>query len=71
MPWGNPSTFHKKTYHLGLGNMTYEPVWHLQRKIVIAKKGQPQDPLCEVLTGPMRCLRPNMCFFELFGEIVK
>jgi len=67
MPWGNPSTFHNKTYQLDLGIMAYEPVLHLQRKIVTAKMGWPQDPLCEVLTEPMRCLKANLCFLKLFA----
>jgi len=37
MHWENPSTFHKQTYQLDLGIMSYEPVWHFQRKIVAAK----------------------------------
>lgn len=41
MPWGNPSTFHNKTYQLDLGIMAYEPVLHLQRKIVSAKIARP------------------------------
>lgn len=41
MPWGNPSSFHKKTYQLDLGIMAYEPVWHLQREIVAAKIERP------------------------------
>jgi len=41
MPWGNPSTFRKKTYQLDLGTMGYEPVWQLQREIVAAKIGRP------------------------------
>jgi lipoate-protein ligase B len=41
MHWENPSTFHKKTYQLDLGIMSYEPVWHLQRNIVSAKIDRP------------------------------
>jgi len=41
MHWENPSTFHKKTYQFDLGIMSYEPVWHLQRKIVSAKIDRP------------------------------
>jgi len=37
----NPSTFHRKTYQLDLGIMSYEPVWHLQRNIVYAKIDRP------------------------------
>lgn len=37
MHWENPSTFHKKTYQLDLGIMSYEPVLILQRNIVSNK----------------------------------
>ncbi len=37
MPWENPYTFHRMTYQLDLGIMSYESVWHLQRKIVATK----------------------------------
>jgi len=37
MHWENPYTFHRMTYQLDLGIMSYESVWHLQRKIVATK----------------------------------
>jgi lipoate-protein ligase B len=41
MHWENSYNFHKMTYQLDLGIMSYEQVWNLQRNIVSAKVDRP------------------------------
>ena len=41
MHWENPYNFHRMTYQLDLGIMSYEQVWNFQRNIVSAKIDRP------------------------------